>query len=460
MRSLTLPALLAMLLMAGPTAACRADRLDDYVRQRMARNHVPGLALVVVRGGKLLKLQGYGTANLEWNGPVTAHTRFQLASATKPFTGLLLLLLAREGRLSLQDPVTRFFPDAPPTWKEITLRHLATHTSGLAEVQGDFRTADDVISAAQKRPLDYPPGTRSAYGSVDYVLLLRVLEKVSGKTFPQLLRERLLAPLGMADAGFDQETGEGPIRTSDLLPQRASLYQWRQDTQHNFSFLYSIPYYAAGGLYASASDLARLAVALDRSELLDPASLGTLWTAPELPGGGDSGFSVGWVVRRYQGRKAVGHSGGPALADLLHFPQEQLTIAVLTNQQSLYPYLAEGVADLLLPTPPELDRGVEDRDPALTAVHRRVLEDAASGKVDRSLFAPEASAGLLPALQGMGPQIVGGLDPIQRIILREDRQNGPHRIRRYRVLFGTKPMLWTFELDSSGKIASMNPGSE
>jgi CubicO group peptidase (beta-lactamase class C family) len=152
----------------------------------------------------------------------------------------------------------------------------------------------------------------------------------------------------MTSTRFDYAREDGPIRVSDVIPRRASIYNWDGTAQRLFAFLFPIRTYAAGGLYSSARDLATWAAALDRGTLLQPGSLREMWTRTKLTSGEDGSFGVGWIVDQHNGHKATGHSGGPALADIVRFVDQSLTIAVLTNQQNLRPYLTMGVADLLL----------------------------------------------------------------------------------------------------------------
>jgi CubicO group peptidase (beta-lactamase class C family) len=439
-----------------------ADQVDDYLTAQRAKNHIPAVSVAVVREGKLVKLQGYGVANLEWDTPASPETTYQLASATKPLTGTALMMLVEQGKLSLEESVTKYLPDAPDAWRTITVRHLATHTSGLPDDLGPAQpdTADGVIAAAAKRPLAYEPGSRSAYGFTDYVVLSRVMEKATGQPFAEIMRGLLFQPLGMTATAFNNEEEHGPVRTSDPLPRRASIYRWDGRGQKVFRFLYGKAGYAAGGLYSSSADLARFAAALDDGKLLKPTSLAAMWTAPALAGGQVGEFGVGWVVKRYRGRRVVGHSGGPALADLLRFPDEKLTVVVLCNQQRLYPYLAEGVADYFVPPPADPAKPIADTDSRLTAALRSVLGDAAAGRVNAELFTPEARKQFVPALREMGPQVLGVFDPVRSMELLEETKQGAATVRRYRVTLGSKPMIWTFVLDAGGKIQSMQPSSE
>jgi CubicO group peptidase (beta-lactamase class C family) len=440
--------------------ATQADHVDDYVRAQLARNHIPALSLAVVRQGKVEKLQSYGTADLEWSAAATDDTRYQLASATKPFTGVLLMRLAEQGRLRLDDSLARFFPEAPASWKPITVWHLATHTSGLREVDaGALTTTEAITAAAMREPLAHEPGHRATYGFTDYVVLARILEKAGGRPYPDLLRDHVTAPLGMAATGFDFATQDGAIRSADVLPRRAATYRRHDAAQRRFDFLYGITGYAAGGLYSSAADLARFFAALQDGRLLNPESLRRMWDRPRLADGTEGGFAAGWVVGRHQGRLTVGHSGGPALADLLYLPEEKLAVAVLLNQQRMFPYIALGIADLLLPAGPS-PPAISDHDPQLTARHRALLAAAAGGNVLADQIAESARAPLTKTLQEMGPIVLGMFDPITAVELVEESKDGGRWTRRYRVTFGRAARYWRFDLTPDGKIASLQPASE
>ena len=456
-----LAVLTLMLLLAAP--ATRADSVDEYLKAQMERNHIPGLAVAIIRDGRMIKLQGYGQANLEWNSLATANTPFQLASSTKPITGTALMLLVQEGKIALDDKIAKYLPDAPAAWQNITVRNLVTHSSGLKDDLGQqtIVTVEDAVKAAAALPLTYQPGEKSAYGLIDYVVLTLIIEKVTGAKFQDFLRKRVFEPLGMKSTKFDNATEDGPIRISDLVKQRASIYNWIEGKPKTFAFLYPAWTYSAGGLYSSASDLSKWVIALDTGKLLSRASLEQMWARQKLNDGKDNSFGIGWVIKAYHGKKTVGHSGGPALADILRFPDEELTIIVLTNQQRLFPRLAEGVADLFIPAPPIREiRGIADTDAKLTLILWEVLLDAAQGKVNADLFNSEAQKSLVPAFRDFGPVFFSSLDPLQSFVLIEQSAEGERRIRRYRALFGKKPIIWTFVLSKDGKIISMEPTSE
>jgi CubicO group peptidase (beta-lactamase class C family) len=340
-------------LIAGLSLACaaaapaHADRVDDYMRQQMALNHVPGAAVAIVRDGRIAKLQTYGLANLEWRQRVTPDTMFQLASSTKPFTGMLLMRLQEAGMLSLDAGIARYLPNAPEAWKAITVRHLADHSSGIPDnvnVKPDA-ALDDYVAAAAAMPLAHAPGASAEYGIGGYTVLAKVIENAAGMPYPQALRHYVTGPLGL-HADFEYSSGEPNMRSTELVPERAGVYDWDNGRHKNFSFHFGPLAYDAGGLLASVSDLAKVAVALDKGAFLRKESMQAMWAPARLGNGSVNGFGIGWVVKEINGRPTVGHSGGPALSDILRFPNERATFIVLTNGERLYPYLAQAGAVL------------------------------------------------------------------------------------------------------------------
>ena len=190
---LTLAVATLSISVAGAAAEPPAGDVDAVVRREMARQRIPGLSLGVVREGRLVRAEGYGLANVELDAPVTPRTMFQSGSVGKQFTAALVLLLAAEGRLGLDDPVAKWVPEAPPAWNGITIRHLLTHTSGIAEYTDriDLRrdyTEEQLLRMAGQRPLDFEPGTRWSYSNTAYAVLGVLIHRASGTFYGDLLR--------------------------------------------------------------------------------------------------------------------------------------------------------------------------------------------------------------------------------------------------------------------------------
>jgi CubicO group peptidase (beta-lactamase class C family) len=438
-----------------------ADPVDGYIQAVMRKNHVPGVALAVVRDGRIERVSTYGIADLESEAKVGPDTAFQIASATKIYTGTLVMLLVQEGKLGLDEPVSKYLPDAPETWKTITLRHLAAHASGLKDNPEDQESAASVAEryeAARKEPLAYTPGERSEYGLTDFVVLTHVLEKVTGQRFEELLRSRIFEPLGFSCTRYEHAQQQGPARVADVIPHRATTYRFVEGEQRRSWFLYPFHAYAAGGAFSCVKDLARWAVAMDQGTLLSPEMQQVAAKDFKLNDGRAGDFGVAFTMGKLRGLPTFGHSGGGSLADVLRAPDKKLTVIVLSNEQGLLPLLAPNVASFYLPPLPALDEsGLTDAEPALTAVLRGAVEGLLNGTLDDAAFAPSAQQQLLPILRGFGTPENALLPPLRRMTLLEDRREGEQRKRIYRVVYGKDASLkWTFSLDTAGKILDLS----
>lgn len=452
--------LVSTLFLVATTAS--ADALDDRIRRALARGHVPGAAVAVVEDGRIRRIATFGKANLEWDIDVGEDTSFQLASATKIFTGIALMRLVERGRLSLDDPLTRFFPDAPAPWSRIHVRQLANHTSGLPDDLGQPRpqTVAAIVAAAQAMPLAHEPGSESRYGFTDFVVLRAVLEQASGKMLPDLLRDEIFLPLGLRNPRFAHARNEGPsIRSADIVPHRATIHAWKDGHQRTSDFLYGEQGYGAGGLYASIRDLATVFVAIDQGRLLSPESWKALQTPPVLADGKRGGFGIGWTTRTYRGTRVIGHSGGPALADILRVDARKLTIITLTNQQRYYPLLAEAVADTYLP-PTQPEATLPDARPALTGAMRDVLADAANAKLDKARFADAGAEQTLGFLGDFGAALLEALGPVRQVDLIADAVDGDRVRRTYRIRFEERAMHWRLVALQDGRIEALHPVGE
>jgi CubicO group peptidase (beta-lactamase class C family) len=443
---------------AGTSLAGAVEKkVDQYLRAQMALNHIPGLALVVVKDGKLLKQSVYGQANIETGSPVTAATMFQTASVSKPFAGLLLMKLAEDGKLSLDDPVTRHIPKAPAAWAAITLRQLAAHSSGISDAipRAGIATTAAFVEAAMQQPLAFTPGSRSSYGIAGYIVLQHVIESITGKSYEDALREHVLGPLGMQDARFDHARSQGDMRRADVVPGRAGIYEWNGRTFENFSFPFTALAYSAGGLLLSPRDAAQFLQHLDGEDFIDRASLTDLWTLSPLDRTGASGFAGGWVVGTDSGQRFVGHSGGPALADLRYFPQQRLGVLVLINAQAMYPYLASAVAGFYLPAvSPSLPEAIADTDPQLSTRLRALLEGTRSERIDEALFTPTAQKEFLPSMRSFLLPYLRALEPIRSFVLTSIAATDEGSKRRYVAQHGRRLVTWEFALASDGKVTA------
>jgi len=449
MRSISLLLPLTMLL---GVPSC-ADPVDDVIVDQMQASHLPGAAVAIVDNGRVTKLAGYGDANLEWPAKVDPDTRFQIASATKMFTGILLMRQVERGHLSLDDPLSKYFADAPASWSNITVRQLANHTSGLSENLGEPRpkTVTEAVVAAMHQDLAYEPGSEARYGFTDFTILRAIIEQVSGKTLPALLENDLTSPLGLKSTGFALAEDDGGVRTGELINRRATVYAWLGDRYRTSEFFFEPLGYGAGGIYTSARDLASLFVAMDQGKVLTPESQRILATTASLPNGRRSEFGIGVTVRQYRGEEIIGHSGGPALSDIIRIPAQGRTIIVLTNQQLFFPMLAERIADLTIAEP--IIGAISDDRPMIAANLKGMFNSLASGADER----PFVSAGGDPAAplrSGFGKAMIDAIGRAENATLLGIEQDGS---RVYHLECQRKHWDWWVKFDENDLIVDLHP---
>jgi CubicO group peptidase (beta-lactamase class C family) len=360
--------LLVALLLAAQTAtastsasATRDREVDEYVARQMAKYKIPGLALAVVRGGKVVKLKGYGLSSVEFGMRADERSVFQIYSTTKMFTGVAVMKLVEDGKLSLDTPVTELLEGLPAEWKAVRVRNLLSHTSGLAELRESapfmalpderkkYLPREEGVRFVAGVPLKFKPGEKFMYHTSGYNLLGVIVERLSKKSFAAFLGERVFAPLGMTATRMgDSETV--------VKGRPATAYILKDGELRNHVYTFGVGGGNPGsGLNSSAADMAKFMAALDAGGVLRRESLEELWKPMRLNDGtelrfgeGRSSYGLGWTVGEHKGRKVVGHEGGGA-AWVAHFPTERLSVVVLCNLNAARAdEIQYGVADLYL----------------------------------------------------------------------------------------------------------------
>lgn len=310
-------------------AATRA-RLEQIANSYTPNNAFMGTVLVV-QGDRVLLDKGYGMASLEWQTPNTPEAKFRLGSLTKQFTATLVLLLQQDGKLSINDPISKYLPDAPPAWAKITLANLLGHTSGIPSFTGfkEFptwsmnpHTSAEEIALFRDKPLDFEPGSKFDYSNSNFIVLGAVIEKVSGKKYGNLLRERIFEPLGMKDSGLDSDEIVLPKRAEGYRPGPHGVEVARSESM-------SIPW-SAGSIYSTTGDLLKWEHGLFGGKILNSDSLKLMTN----PGKGDYGLGV--FIENHDGVSIVSHGGGIEgfNTHLAYAPQEQIAVVVLSNVNS------------------------------------------------------------------------------------------------------------------------------
>lgn len=285
-------------------------------------------AVLVARGNDILLDKGYGFANVEWNIPNSPGTKFRIGSITKQFTAAAVLLLQERGSLKVDDRVKKYMPDAPAAWDKITIFNLLTHTSGIPDF-ADFTnyaslerlatTPEQLVARFRDKPLDFQPGENWRYSSSGYALLGYLIEKISGKTYAQFVRENIFKPLEMADSGYDSESVVIQNRASGYTPESTGLVN-----AHYVDM--TIPF-SAGGLYSTTGDLLRWERGLFGGKLLSPVSLKEMVTPFK------NNYAFGLFVGNVNEHQVIDHGGRLPGFDtaLIYYPEEKLTVVVLGN---------------------------------------------------------------------------------------------------------------------------------
>lgn len=344
-----------LLLSAAHGLAAGADAaVDAYLKREMAKRRIPGLSVAVVKDGRVLKLKGYGVASVEFDVPADEQTVYQLFSVSKVFAGVAAMKLVEDGKVSLETPVTDLIENPPPSWSGVRLRHLLTHTSGLPEPSANPRfaclpedkkrqlPAAEELGLMAELPLRFQPGERFSYHQSGYRLLGMIVERLSGGTYAEFLRERVFAPLGLSSARF------GGTEAAVLKRRSSTSYSLESGELRGWLYPFTARDYPAAGLNSSAADMAKFLAALDAGRVLKPESLRALWTPVRLNDGAEKSYGLGWTIGSHDGRKVVGHEGGGAIW-LAHFPAERLSVVVLCNLNGARAdELQYGVADLYL----------------------------------------------------------------------------------------------------------------
>lgn len=318
-----------MLAQSGVRMESPATQMQQLMQQAVAREHFTGVALVVKDGATLLD-QGYGAADLEWKVPNSPATKFRIGSLTKQFTAASFLLLEERGLLKLDDPVSRYMPEAPAAWRPITLYQLLTHTAGIPNfpsfsdmqvLTGKGTAPSELLARIASSPLDFTPGTEFRYSNAGYILLGALLEKISGRHFADFLQINFFTPLNMADTGIDDNHA--------ILPHRAQGYQLRDGAfTHADNFGVAI-YFSAGAMYSTTGDLLKWQLALFGGKVLKPASL-KIMTTPHL-----QQYGLGVSMGDAGGRPLVTHNGAVEgfSSYMTQYPEDRLTVIVLANTQ-------------------------------------------------------------------------------------------------------------------------------
>ncbi len=314
--------------------AQKLDKEADALITAMYPAGEPGAAVLIAKGDEILYQKGFGMANLELDVPIGPEMVMEIGSITKQFTAVSILMLLEEGKLSLDDDITKFIEDYPTHGHHISIHHLLTHTSGIksytsmAEWQPEWRkdfTPTELIDFFKNQPMDFAPGEEWSYNNSAYFILGYIIEQASGETYEDFIEKRIFEPLGMTNSYYGS--------TSRIIENRAYGYQTNENGYINAEFLSLTQPYAAGSLMSTVGDLYKWNSAVNDGKLIKKETLDLAFTNYKLNNGDPINYGYGWAFNDINGSKTIEHSGGifGYVSNGIYLPEEDVYVAILTN---------------------------------------------------------------------------------------------------------------------------------
>jgi D-alanyl-D-alanine carboxypeptidase len=445
---------------AGPFSAIQAQQLSAAERARidsaaaavLAATGAPSASIAVVRRGEIVYERGYGDARVEPQTPAAPSMRYAIGSVSKQFTATAVLLLAEQGKLSLDDKVSRWFPELTRA-SEVTVRQLLSMTAGYQDywpqdyVFTDMQrptTAAAIMKRWAGKPLDFAPGTRWQYSNTNYVIAAAIVEKVANMALMDFMRQRIFTPLGMTSvADFDA----GPLSAQDAGAYlRNALGPFRAAPKEGRGWLFG-----AGQLAMTAHDLALWNIAMMNRSVLKPASYRTMQTDMLLESGLSTRYGLGINVGSAAGKRRLSHGGAVSGYTTSNdvYPDDRAAIVAFTN---IYPgaagaasQIAARVAAIIFET--QDAESVKARDLA-----RRIYDGLRAGTIDRALFTPDANAYFTAEVLGDYSASLGPLGAPTEFTSGGESLRGGMTIRSYRIRAGGRVMDLTTMTLPDGRI--------
>lgn len=330
--------MIPLFLLISVLAYGQTDSTDFIVQKIMKEQKIVGLSLAVIKNGKPVVNKGYGLANAEHNVPVTAETVIRLGSISKQFFTTAILKLQEEGKLSIEDSVHRFFPDAPETWRPILVKHLMSHSSGLKRESPAYDNNKmisdlEIIKAAYPLPLDFKTGEKYQYCNLAYYMLAQIVTQVSGMPWQDYIKEKLFIPAGMKNSGMTD--------FYLIIPNRASGYMHKNGVLVNADAMYAVR--PSGGFLSTSTDMILWDKVLrEKNIILTKGDWELLWqpfikTSDKPESKAYYGF--GWVIDERNGHKVIEHGGANTgfRSYYTRFVNDDLSIIIMTNTDEANP---------------------------------------------------------------------------------------------------------------------------
>jgi D-alanyl-D-alanine carboxypeptidase len=441
---------LLVLLLALPLAAQDTAAIDKAVADVLAKTGAPSASVAVVKDGKLAYVRAYGQARVEPPMPATPQMRYSIGSISKQFTATAVLLLAEEGRLSLDDRVVRWLPELTRA-KDVTVRQLLSMTSGYQDywpqdyvmpMMLEPVTGETITKTWAQKPLDFEPGTKWQYSNTNYVIAGMIVERAAGMPLLDFLQKRVFGPLHMTSVS---DIDAAPLGAGDPSRyMRYALGPLRPAPKEGKGWLF-----AAGELAMTASDLALWDISMIEQTVLQPASYRVMQTEVLLANGVGTRYGLGVGVSVVDGHRVVSHSGEvsgfTAKNDV--YVDDRAAVVVLTNLDAAnaYDLIATRIGTLLFTT-------TDPATPKTTELARKVFEGLQRGEIDRALFTSNANAYFSEQAVKDFAASLGPLGAPQEFAQAAQGLRGGMTLRRYRVKFPQKNVRITTFWMPDGKL--------
>ena len=426
------------------------SKIDKLAADALATSGVPSASVAIVNGGRVVYLKAYGDARLEPKTAASPEMRYSIGSISKQFTAAGILILQEQGKLSLDDKVSKFIPDLARA-NEVTIRQLLSHTSGYQDYwPQDYVmpmmlqpvTAQKIMDGWARKPLDFDPGAKWQYSNTNYVIAGVIIERASNKSLLEFLREKIFVPLGMKSV-----TDTDEAKSSDKDPTgylRYALGPLRPAPREGKGWLF-----AAGELAMTAEDLAKWDIAMMDQKLLRPTSYRELEREVQLNNGLGTHYGLGVSVGMEGGHRAISHGGEVSgfTAENVVFPDERVAVVVLTNQDAV-----SASGDIAHKIVPLLFERTDPATPQKLEQAKKIFEGLQRGTIDRSLFTDNANAYFSElALKDFAAGLAPLGTPQEFVEVRQGLRGGM-TLRIYRIRFADKTLrAWTYEMPN-GKL--------
>ena len=434
-------------------------QVDSLVKEEMKKQRIPGLSIVVVRDGKIDYVKGYGYSNLEHKVPVKAETIFQAGSVGKQFTAFAALLLVQEGKMSLDDKLTKYFSDAPSGWDSITVRNLLNHTSGFGDYTNNFHywanyTEDSLYQEFRKRPLLFKAGEKQRYSNMGYATLGIIIGKAAGKFYGEYLKERVFQPLDMTTARI--------ITEEDIVPNRAAGYRLFNDSIKNQEWVSpTINTTADGSMYVTALDMAKWEAGLNSVKLLKREYYNMMWAPTKLNDGTIEHYGFGWSIDSVNGERILEHNGSwqGFECTIKRYPEKKITVVAFANLKRANTYKIS--TRVLHIYQPELSiaslKTIKDTEPGITKLVNEFINNVAEKKLRADQFTTELAVELMDStMQARGSENFKSKGKFLKSELLSRKELGNDtREYRYRILFSKGMFALMIQFNKENKIVDL-----